>query len=284
LTHYAVATLEELWSQDHLVERRLSHGVAIEHDGGIVASDARDDALVDACERAMNDARAQCIASNRRIVVEATAGGTSTILVLRESGHSLVTDPEHFARDHELLRAIASIPVERPDVEELPHELPMLWRNGSAAVLLHEAIGHALEHEHPAIEWPPWLDVQIPLAMRRASFRDIPMQRMARVLARQCDAPFELPPRRIDVLLVDGGLYEPLNETVTLRIAAADFVDGADVQRLPPFTIVKSRREIARALTGAEGDPVRYPGVICSREGQELFVASYAPAMLTVFR
>jgi hypothetical protein len=42
-----------------------------------------------------------------------------------------------------------------------------------------------------------------------------------------------------------------------------------------------SRQAIARALIGAEGHPQRYPGVICSREGQELFVASHAPVLLT---
>ena len=29
------------------------------------------------------------------------------------------------------------------------------------------------------------------------------------------------------------------------------------------------------------GPPLRYPGVICSREGQELYVPSFAPLMVT---
>lgn len=280
MTHYAVATLEELWSNDRLVERRLSHGQATQTDGEIVATDAREDALVAACERAMHDARSRCASPHRRIVAEATREGVSTIAVLRDAGYSLVTEPEHFARDRELLRSIASKPVDASPVDET---LPIVWRNGSAAVLLHEAIGHALEHEHAAIAWPEWLDVEVPLAMRRASFRDVPMQRMERLVAKQHGASLDVPRCRIDVLLVEGGTYEPLTETVTLHIAAADRIDGATARRLPPFALVKTRNEIARALAGAEGEPIRYPGVICSREGQELYVPSFAPLMLTVF-
>ncbi|HEX2832712.1 MAG TPA: hypothetical protein VHW00_06835 [Thermoanaerobaculia bacterium] len=280
MTHYAVATLEELWSNDRLMERRLSHGQATQNDAEILATDVRDDALVEACERAMSEARVQCVAPHRRIVVEATRESVATIVVLRDADCSLVTDPAHFARDSALLQSIAAIPVEASRVDEA---LPLVWRNGSAAVLLHEAIGHPLEHAHAAIAWPSWLDVDVPLAMRRASFRDVPMQRMERLVASQRGASLEVPRQRIDVLLVDGGAYEPLTETVTLHIAAADLVDGANAQRLPPFTLAKTRGEIARALAGAEGEPIRYPGVICSREGQELYVPSFAPLMLTVF-
>ncbi|HEX2123459.1 MAG TPA: hypothetical protein VHL59_17640, partial [Thermoanaerobaculia bacterium] len=81
-----------------------------------------------------------------------------------------------------------------------------------------------------------------------------------------------------------GGAYEPLTEEVTIRIAAADLVDDDERVRLPPFEIRESRANVARALIGAEGESVRYPGVICSREGQELVVGSSAPRMLTWFR
>ena len=83
----------------------------------------------------------------------------------------------------------------------------------------------------------------------------------------------------IEILLVAGGEYEPLTETVTLRICAANY----EGRRLPPFDIRESREAVARAIVAAEGEPVRYPGVVCSREGQELVVGSFAPVMLTVF-
>src|SRR5205823_13125544 len=65
-----------------------------------------------------------------------------------------------------------------------------------------------------------------------------------------------------DVHLVAGGGYDPLTDVVTLHVA------------VPRFTIRATRAAIARALRGAAGAPLRYPGVICSREGQELFVRS----------
>ena len=120
--------------------------------------------------------------------------------------------------------------------------------------------------------------------MRRASFRDVPLMRMRELVATQHDAPFELPARRIEVQLVEGGAYEPLTETVTLHIASADLIDGDDVVALEPFAIRDSRTAIARSLIGATGESLRYPGVICSREGQELFVASHAPVLVTRFR
>ena len=47
---------------------------------------------------------------------------------------------------------------------------------------------------------------------------------------------------------------------------------------------LESRANIARAFIGASGEPLRYPGVICSREGQELVVGSSAPLLLMELR
>jgi hypothetical protein len=81
-----------------------------------------------------------------------------------------------------------------------------------------------------------------------------------------------LPDERIDIQLIAGGAYDPLTDLVTINVAASSA--GA-------FTIRRTRAQIAASLSGATGAPIRYPGVICSREGQELFVASHAPVIIT---
>jgi hypothetical protein len=281
LTHYAVATLEELWVADHRLERRLSYGEAHQEGDGIVATSLRDDALVAICENTMSGALAQFTAPNRRIVVEATAEAVTVTIVLREQGCSVVTDPEHFAADFALLQSITATPA----VQNVPRDVAALvWRNGSGAVLLHEALGHPREHGQPEIAWPAWLETDVRFAQRRASFRDRPLRRMQSLTAHQRGAPLSLPHRRVEVLLVDGGNYEPLTGIVRMRIAAADLIEDAEVTRLAPFTLVRTREQIAAELVGAEGESVRYPGVICSREGQEVVVPSAAPTLLTVFR
>ena len=171
-----------------------------------------------------------------------------------------------------------------------------MWRNGSAAVLLHEAIGHAAEHAHAPLEWPRWLrarDVarsgpvanliegESPAALRRESFRDVPLRRMTELHFEQTGAPFELPANRIEVFLISSGTYEPLSQTISIDVAVADLISAKKTQRMIPFALRASRKSVARALIGATGDPIRYPGVICSREGQELYVGSRAPVMLT---
>jgi hypothetical protein len=305
---FAIATREELWSRGRVLETRLTHGEATHHETYIEASDARDDELVEIAEddldalRAVTplDARVRLVATARRV---AGVVLRQTTLVIARGGLSLVSDREHALRDAELLRALDLAPeTEVPD----PRSLPLVWRNGSASVLLHEAAGHAAEHGHAALQWPEWLSLhdeppfdvddtgatprvtdllagECPWSWRRESFRDVPLRRMSRLVARQHGAPFELPPRRIDVHLLSRGAYEPLTGMVSLFIAAADLVDGASARRLPPFALHVSRDEVARAIAGAEGEPLRYPGVICSSEGQELVVASYAPLLVTHF-
>lgn len=276
LNTFAIATREELWVNGRLVERRLSHGEAFEDERGIVASDARRDELVEQCDRAIEPLR-RCVRPDirMRLIAEATLDGVTTTVTATLGAHSLVTDEEHFEADLRLLRRAALAP------ETSAPRLPLVWRNGSAAVLLHEAFGHPAEHGREPLEWPSWLHVDNPLALRRATFRDVPLPRMTNLVARQLDAPFELPQERLEVLLVDGGAYEPLTEEVTLRIGAADLIEGTQRRRLAPFELTASRAAIARALAGATGEPIRYPGVVCLREGQELVVGSHAPVMLT---
>ena len=193
------------------------------------------------------------------------------------------------SRDGAVLRRALEIPksVDRTD-------LPIVWRDGSAAVLLHEAVGHAAEHDAAPVKWPSWLSVddvpqfafddvgnaangadlmtEPPRCMRRESFRDVPLRRMTNVVVRQTGAPFALPAKRIDVHLVAGGAYDPLTDVVTIHVAVSSA--GA-------FTFRRTRAEVAKSLAGAKGVAIAYPGVICSREGQELAVGSAAPVMIT---
>lgn len=279
---FAIATRDELWIHGRLVERRLAHGEAIEDERGIRAVDTADALLIAACDTAMDELRA-CVTPDARVrlVAEACGAELTKTIVVTLAGLSVVTTPEHIAGDVALLRsASASLPID----ESYPRDMPLLWKHGSAAVLLHEAAGHPLEHGQAPLDLPSWLTIDVPLRQRRASFKDVPLLRMTDVVARQTNAPFVLPARRIEILLVDGGSYDPLTELVTVRVAAAQLVDSDDVRALAPFTIQEQRATIARSIVGAAGEPIRYPGVICSREGQELVVGSHAPLMLTEFR
>jgi hypothetical protein len=282
LTRFAIATREELWSRGRLLERRLSHGEAVEDSTGIVATDVREDALVAACDVAMEELRACVLPDLRmRLVAEATVEGVTRTIVVSDGVHSVVSAPEVLVEDVALLRGCGMGRLGLMGQMAAHSSHPMLWKHGSAAVLLHEALGHPREHGHPELEWPQWLHVDVDLEMRRETFRDVPLLRMKHVIATQQDAPFDLPDERVEVLLVEGGTYEPLTETITLHIAAADLVTNGTPTPLAPFTLTATRHTIARSLLGATGAPLRYPGVICSREGQQLVVPSRAPLILT---
>jgi hypothetical protein len=275
---FAAATRDELWSRRRLIERRLAYGEALQQGDEIVARDTRDDALVAACDAALERLHAHLVDDARvRLVAEATLDGVTSTITYRLGALAVVSDPANASRDLALLREIAAT----RDGAIAVDALPLVWMHGSAAVLLHEAFGHALEHDAPPVAWPSWLAVDAPLAMRRATFKDVPLRRMTTLVARQNDAPYEMPPRRIEVLLAAGGSYDPLTDLVTVSVAAADFVDGEVRRAAAPFTIARSRADVAAALRGAHGAPLRYPGVVCSREGQELVVGSHAPLLVT---
>lgn len=262
---FAIAARDELWTTGRRLESRLTHGIARQEGEEIVARDDADSALLAACDEAMESARTivRSIDARVRVVVRATAEGVETTFTVTIDGVSIVSTPEHVLADTELLREALRQP------STVNHQLPIVWHHGSAAVLLHEAIGHAAEHGASPVAWPSWLRVEAPLALRRESFSDVPLLRMTRLRAWQEGAPFAMPEERVDVHLIAGGGYDPLTDVVTLRLA------------VPRFTIRATRAEIARALRGAAGEPVRYPGVICSREGQQQHVPSAAPLMVT---
>ena len=313
MTIFRIATRDELWSNGRLLESRLSHGEAIEDELGILATDARDDALVALAERELSRLRDAMPRDTRvRLVAEASTGGVSATMTIRRGGTTFVTDAEHASEDDDLLvssragtagcagwpslmNAVLPSPAllrwmtppvsleaqsrdpligrDRPASAGDPSTSlgmthgSILWKNGTAAVLLHEAFGHPAEHGQPPIEWPAWLHVDLGLRKRRATFRDVPLTRMSHVLVTQTNAPFAIPENALEVTHVDGGAYDPLTEIVTLQIG--------------DFEYRATRQEVARSLAGATGEPIRYPGVICSREGQELVVPSFAPVMVT---
>ena len=268
MSTFAIASRDELWLRGALTDSRLMHGIATQRGDAIEASDARDERLVRVCESAMDEARAT-IAPLRdarvRVVVRATNDGeVETTMTIAIDGISVVTTPSNAIGDYELLHRVRN--------GSSPLRGPIVWLNGSAAVLLHEAFGHASEHDAPPVAWPSWLSIDAPLASRRETFRDVPLMRMTHLIARQTNAPFVLPDARVDVELIAGGAYDPITDIVTIDVA---------VSSAGPFTIRRSRAEMAASITGASGEPIRYPGVICSREGQELYVASHAPVMIT---
>ena len=258
MTTFAIAQIDELWLRGKLAERRLMHGRAEENGNEIIATDARDDALVAACEAAIERMR-RVIPEDARVRLVSRNGDAA--MTVEINGVSIVTTPEFIAADVQLLR--------QPPAPRPLRPAPLVWRNGSAAVLLHEAIGHPRELNIPDVAWPDWLRVDCPIELRRASFSDVPLRRMMRVVVSHVNAPFELPDDRIEIQLVRGGAYDPLTDLVTIDVA------------VPRFTFRATRAEVAAALLGATGEPLRYPGVVCSREGQELVVGSYAPVMLT---
>ena len=281
MTTFAIATRDELWVDGARIESRLSHGFAEDVGDRIVADDRFDAELVELCDESIADlrrsiaaeARMRLFASARRIrgmvireaTITTTIGGVSIV----GAGELIVPPRRHEWRGQ-----------------------PILWRNGSASVLLHEAIGHAAEHDAAPVDWPSWLSVrdeppfaiddcgrdtravdlmrEPPSTMRRESFRDVPLPRMSNVVVRGSHE--STPGDFVEVFLVAGGAYDPLTDEVTIEVA---------VSSAGPFTLRRTRAEIAASIAGASGDPIRYPGVICSREGQEIVVGSFAPVMVT---
>jgi hypothetical protein len=271
MSTFAIASRDELWLRGALVESRLMHGVATQRGNAIEASDARDEQVVRACDAALGEAQAIVAAlrdARVRVVVRGTREedieSVETTMSVSIDGVSVVTTPSNALADYEVLH--------RARNGDAPLRGSIVWLNGSAAVLLHEAFGHASEHDVAPVTWPSWLSIDAPLASRRETFRDVPLMRMTHVIATQTDAPFAVAGEGVEVQLVAGGAYDPVTDIVTIDVA---------VSSAGPFTIRRSRREIAASLAGASGEPIRYPGVICSREGQELYVASHAPVMIT---
>ncbi|HVT45341.1 MAG TPA: hypothetical protein VMT00_13230 [Thermoanaerobaculia bacterium] len=191
---------------------------------------------------------------------------------------------------------------------EVDHRtIPIVWRNGSAAVLLHEAIGHPAEHGAPAAPWPKWLVVaddpeasgmlvddagervsrriltagEQPSCRRREGFRDVPLHRMTTLVVECGKGALDLPARRLEVLLTGTGEYDAAADSISLAVDLAELVEGDRRRRAAPFVLRARRDHLARSIAGAGDRQARYPGVLCSREGQRLYAGSIAPDLST---
>jgi hypothetical protein len=309
---FTIVARDAVWRDGVAIEDRLSFGEARRSDGSIVARDAFDQKLDRSCAalfdglrplaESVRDGRVRAFASVRRVTSPSGEDEWSSLaMAVKIGGLSVVTTPEHLAQDLAWLHRVAGEGAGAP-IEDYK-EFPIAWYNGSASVLLHEAIGHAAEEGAKAMTWPRWLRVrdeppfrlddagnvagvadllvEAPKSFRRATFRDVPTRRMTRVIVDHHRAPFTLPVKRIDVHLLRNGHYDPLTDQVTLTVTNAYLVDGNRKRLLPPFVIGESRTRLRTALAGASGAPVRYPGVVCATDGQKLIVECAAPLMLT---
>jgi hypothetical protein len=104
---------------------------------------------------------------------------------------------------------------------------------------------------------------------------------MTHVIADHRGAPAIAFDKYIDVHLAGMGRYDAITDEVALTVACAEIVDGERREPLAPFEIRESRVSICRALAGAAGSPERYPGVVCSTDGQKLIVTCAAPVIAT---
>jgi hypothetical protein len=244
-------------------------------------------------------ARSRWIRSGERIVEDELVIATLSLPYGAEEA-AIAAPPADIARHWKwLLGAVAEDPRQTCAWERVA----LVWKNGTGAVLLHEAAGHAAERHAALVEWPAWLRAldgsaggfddcglaiatrdlfrESPSALRRATFRDVPTLRMSELVVSAEDAPWVETDESIEILLVDHGTFDPLADRVALRVVIADLVRGERRERIEPFTYRASRAAVAASLAGARGEAVAFPGVICSDEGQRLPVASKAPDLLT---
>src|SRR5260370_13755284 len=151
---------DELWVRGTLDESRMSQGQAIARGREIIARDRIDDRnLADKlrkdCDAEMDRLRrATASLKDARIrgIVTATSSELESTITVTMDGISVVTSPDDVATDYAALRRLRRPPTASPP----PRPLPIVWRNGSAAVLLPEAIGHAAGHAHPPLDCPRW--------------------------------------------------------------------------------------------------------------------------------
>lgn len=228
---------------------------------------------------------------------------STTVLARLEDGATLVADGLGAALSMAGSRPWKTVSAERLD------GLPLLFLSGSGGVLVHEIAAHPLIAGHQLPHLPEWLTItddpsipglgflgarddcgrptrparihlgEIPAALRRSSFRDVPLPRMSSLVV-EGSAPCEIPDDRIEIHLIEHGAWDPDRDVITLNVQRADVLVGGVQRPAPRFTIEASRTVLARALSGARGRPVSYPGVICSEEGQRVPVGTRSVDLL----
>ncbi len=316
---FRIVVRDEAWSVDEsgrvtVMENRLGHGEASGDESMVHATDRCPPELIRACEDRFDRdagrlrdlfARFNRLSVRLAVSLREIAGDVEekTVIECSAAGLSIITTPDDAEEDVAALLSYARL----PRVGDLPAGVPVVWRGGTSAVLLHEAAGHPSEIGSDPLTWPAWLRVvdapaaavddlgertrsvdllrgEPPSAHRRETFRDLPLPRMSRVIVSHVEGPAIDVTPRIEVFLVAGGSYDPLTGQVTMRVTVARTcsADGKE-SWLRPFTLLHSRHEIAAAIRGAHGEPQRYPGVICSREGQDLYVETRGCELVTVF-
>jgi len=231
--------------------------------------------------------------------------------VLSASELSIVATPESLTTD---LRLLTELSARERSLRIDPDSLPIAWRNGSAAVLFHESIGHPAERGLLAPSIPPWLRVadtpasgelvcmtvddigtkvgaadltagEPPAAFRRWSYRDVPARRLTNLVVSTTGTPLAaLPDTRIDVLLASDGWWDPATDSIGVRVVAADLVEAGRTTPVEPFVYSTSREELFPLLAGWFGSATRHPGVLCGDEGVSLPVGSVSPGILTEAR
>lgn len=221
-------------------------------------------------------------------------------------GPVLVSTRATLADDLTLLETLGQ-PAVRHDCDT--SRLPIVWRNGTGGVLLHEIIGHPSQHSvetgsmrelqmRDVPQYGGLLQMEVDdsgsstaetrfaaggtlLPWRRADFRHPVLRRMTNLVVDPPGETYETPQTRIEVLHVSAGDYDPLFDRVRLHVSRADLVTGDDRAAVAPFVVRSRRGSIAGAIRGAAGDLVRFPGVLCSDQGQRIICGTWSPDLLT---
>jgi hypothetical protein len=239
------------------------------------------------------------IISQRRVVIDAHGAhaGESHVAILERDGVSYAFSPERltFPAENEGPRVAA------------PPSAPLLFTNGTAAILFHELLGHPAE-EGILADLPSWLRVTDEpassrafsptdhddcgrptrparlgseglTALRRWSFRDLPLPRMSH-LEVECSLPIALPDEYIEISHLGEGAFDPLRDEVTLVIAAGMIVRQGERQPVHPFALRSSRVALLGSIEGAPPNTIARSLVICSSHGQRLPVSGASPDIL----